>query len=448
MALGHRRRERQLEAFVAASDLPKSPGHPFYTALNRLLAANDFDAFVEKLCASYYAETMGRPGVPPGVFFRMLFVGYFEGLKSHRLISWRCSDSRSIGEFLGLSPTDPVPNHSCVSKTQKRLPKEVYDEVFRFILRVAARKGLLWGEAIGIDSTTIEANASMRSIVRKDSGKGWKDYTKKLAKKAGLDDPADDELRQFDRTRPEKKVSNDDWENPNDPDAKITRMKDGTTRMAYKAEHAVDLDTDIVVAATVHPGNAPDTQTIIDTAIDAAVNAEQAGVENDLQAIVADKGYHSTKVVTLATNLGMRAYIPERASQNQRRWADKDPAEQRAVYNARRRTQSNRGKQLSRLRSELTERSFAHVCDTGGARRTWLRGLASVAKRHLMMVAARNLSTIMRAIIGIGGPRSLQGLRAMLQTAWTHFDRLLSALDRLVAALVAPMAQRSRAIGG
>jgi len=288
----------------------------------------------------------------------------------------------------------------------------------------------------------------MRSIVRKDSGKGWKDYTKKLAKQAGLEDPTDDELRQFDRTRPGKKVSNDDWENPNDPDATITRMKDGTTRMAYKAEHAVDLDTDIVVAATVHPGNAPDTQTIIDTAIDAAVNAEQAGVENGLQAIVADKGYHSTKVVSLAADLGMRAYIPERASPNQRRWTDKDPAEQRAVYNARRRTQSERGKQLSRRRSELTERSFAHVCNTGGARRTWLRGLTSVTKRHLMMVAARNLSTIMRAIIGIGGPRSLQGLRALLQTAWIHFERFLSALDRLVAALVAPMAPWSRAIGG
>jgi hypothetical protein len=341
-----------------------------------------------------------------------------------------------------------VPNHSCVSKTHKRLPEEVFNEVFRFILSVAAHKGLLWGKAIGIDSTTIQANASMRSIVRKDSGKGWNDYTKKLAKQAGLEDPTDDELRQFDRNRPGKKVSNEDWENPNDPDATITRMKDGTTRMAYKAEHAVDLDTDIVVAATVHPGNAPDTQTIIDTAIDAAVNAEQAGVENDLQAIVADKGYHSTKVVTLATDLGMRAYIPERASPNQRRWADKAPADQRAVYNARRRTQSNRGKQLSRLRSELTERSFAHVCDTGGARRTWLRGLASVAKRHLMMVAARNLSTIMRMIFGIGGPRSLQGLRALLQTAWTHFERLLSALDRLVASLVAPMAPWSRAIGG
>jgi len=302
--------------------------------------------------------------VPPGVFFRMFFVGSIEGLKSHRSISWRCTDSRSLGDFLGLGPTDPVPNHSCVSKTHKRLPEEVFNEVFRFILSVAAHKGLLWGKAIGIDSTTIQANASMARKVRKDSGKGWKDSTKKLAKQAGLEDPTDDELRQFDRTRPGKKVSNDDWENPNDPDATITRMKDGTT------------------------------------------------------------------------------------SPNLRRWTDKDPAEQRAVYNARRRTQSERGKQLSRLRSELTERSFAHVCNTGGARRTWLRGLASVTKRHLMMVAARNLSTIMRMIIGIGVPRSLQGLRALLQTAWIHFERLLSALDRLVAALVAPMAPWSRAIGG
>jgi transposase len=195
MALGKRRRERQLEAFVVASDLPKSPGHPFSTVLNRLLAEHGFDPMVEKVCAPSYAETMERPGVPPGVFFRMLVVGSIEGLVSHRAISWRCSDSRSLGEFLGLAPTDPVPNHSCVSKTHKRLPKEVFDEVFRFILRVAARKGLLSPEAIGIDSTTIQANASMRSIVRKDSGKGWKDYTKKLAKKAGLDDPTDDELR-------------------------------------------------------------------------------------------------------------------------------------------------------------------------------------------------------------------------------------------------------------
>jgi transposase len=388
---------------------------------------------------------MRRPGVPPGVFFRMLFVGYFEGLASHRSISWRGSDSRSLGEFLGLAPTDPVPNHSCVSKTHKRLPKEVFDEVFRFILRVAARKGLLSPEAIGVDSTTIQAIASMRSIVRKDSGKGWKDYTKKLAKKAGLDDPTDDELRQFDRSRWGKTVSNDDGENPHDPDATITRMKNGTTRLAYKAEHAVDLDTDIVVSATVHTGSAPDTATIIDTAIDAVVNAEQAGAEEEVQAIVADKGYHSTSVVTLAADLGMRTYIPARASPHRRRWTDKDPREKQAVYATRRRAKSQRGKRLCRLRSELVERSFAHACDTGGARRTWLRGLTSVTKRHLMMVAARNLSTIMRVIVGFGGPRGLQGPCALLQLAWTHIWQLLSAFERRVMSVIAYVARCSMA---
>ena len=432
MALGKRKRERQLEAFVTASDLPRSPGHPFYTALNRLLAENGFDSFVEALCAPFYAGVMGRPSIPPGVFFRMTFVGYFEGLPSHRSIAWRCADSRSLAEFLGLGPADETPDHSSISKTHKRLTKEVFDEVFQFILRVAARKGLLWGEKLGIDSTTIQANASMKSIVRKDSGKGWKDYTKKLAKKAGLEDPTDAELRQFDKKRPGKKVSNDDWESPSDPDARITRMKNGTTRLAYKAEHAVDLESDLIVSATVHPGNAADTATVIDTAIDAAVNLGEAGCENEVEAIVADKGYHSTKVVLQAAEFGMQAYIPERASPAQRRWAGKDPAEKKAVYAARRRTKSEHGKLLSRTRSELVERSFAHVCDTGGARRTWLRGLTSVTKRHLMVAAARNLSTIMRVICGIGSPRTLQGLRALLQLAWIHFGRLMSALEHLL----------------
>ena len=448
MALGKRKRERQLEAFVTASDLPQSPGHPFYTALNRLLAENDFDSFVETLCAPFYAGVMGRPSIPPGVFFRMTFVGYFEGLPSHRSIAWRCADSRSLAEFLGLGPADETPDHSSISKTHKRLPKEVFDEVFRFILRVAARKGLLWGENLGIDSTTIQANASMKSIVRKDSGKGWKDYTKKLAKKAGIDDPTDDELRQFDRNRPGKKVSNEDWENPNDPDARITRMKDGTTRMAYKAEHAVDLDSDLIVSATVHPGNAADTATVVDTAMDAAANLEEAGCENDVKAIIADKGYHSTKVVLEAAEFGMQAYIPERASPKQRRWTGKDPREKRAVYAARRRTASEHGKLLSRTRSELVERSFAHVCDTGGARRTWLRGLQSVTKRHLIVAAARNLSTIMRVLCGIGSPRGLQGLRAILQLAWTHLGRLVSAWERLVMTLAGYGAHRFTAIGG
>jgi transposase len=287
----------------------------------------------------------------------------------------------------------------------------VFDEVFRFILRVAARKGLLWGEKLGIDSTTIQANASMKSIVRKDSGKGWKDYTKKLAKKAGLDEPTDAELRQFDKTRPGKKVSNDDWENPNAPDARITRMKNGTTRMAYKAEHAVDLESDLIVSATVHPGNAADTATVIDAAIDAALNLKEAGCENEAEAIVADKGYHSTNVVMQAAEFGMKAYVPERASPARRRWVGNDPSEKKVVH---------------------------------AARRTRLRGLQSVTKRHLMVAAVRNLSTIMRMICGIGSPRALQGIRSLPQLAWTHFGRLVSALENLLDRAVAYSAATAR----
>ena len=206
-------------------------------------------------------------------------------------------------------------------------------------------------------------------------------------------------------------------------------MKNGTTRMAYKEEHAVDLESDLIVSATVHPGNAADTATAIDTAIDAAVNLEEAGCESDVEAIIADKGYQWTKVMTLAAELRMQTYIPERMGPTQRRSAEKDPAEKKVVYAARRRTKSKHGKLLSRTRSELVERSFAHVCDTGAARSTWLRGLQSVTKRHLMKAAARNLSTIMRAICGIGLPRALQG-SALLQLAWTHFGRLISALER------------------
>jgi hypothetical protein len=240
---------------------------------------------------------MGRPSIPPGVYCRMPFVRHFDGLPSYRSITWRCADSRSLAEFLGLCPADETPDHSSINKTHNRLPKEVFDEVFQFILRSAARKGQLWGEKLGIDSTTIQTNDSMKSIVRKDSGKGWKDCTKKLANKAGLDDP---ELRHFDKKRRGKNVSNDDWENPNDPDARSTQMKNSTTRTAYKAEQAVDLENAPIVSAAVHPGNAADTATVIETAIDTAVNLEARGCENEVEAIVADKGYHSTKVLMLA----------------------------------------------------------------------------------------------------------------------------------------------------
>jgi transposase len=407
MALGKRKRQQQ-EAWVATCDLPQSPGHPFYQKLNRLLADAKFDDYVEELCRLYYADGVGRPGIPPGVYFRMLLVGYFEGLNSQRAIAWRCSDSRSLQRFLGYSITDPTPEHSSLTVIRQRLPLAVHEHVFAKVLQIAQDKKLLHGKTTAVDSTFIEAEAAMKSIVRRDNGDGWKAYVKELAIESGMENPTDEDLRKFDRKRKGKKVSNDEWCNPNDPDARIAKMKDGRTHLAYKTEHAVDLESDLVLAAPVYHADESDTQTLAHTLAMAQANLILASSDEEIKDAVADKGYHSNETVTWCQSLGIRTYIPERESRHGRRWTDKPEAEKSAVYGNRRRVRGKRGKALGRLRSEYTERSFAHTCTTGGARRSRLRGVIDVAKRYLMYVAGRNLGVIMRAIFGIGTPRGLQ----------------------------------------
>jgi len=425
MALGKRKREEQA-MWVATTELPKSPGHPFYQMLNAVLAEAAFDPWVEKLCAPYYADGVGRPSIPPGVYFRMVFVGYFEGLASQRGIAWRCSDSRSLQEFLGLAATDRTPDHSSLSRVHGRLPLQVHAEVFRFVLGIAAQKKLLHGKTVAVDSTTLEANAAMKAIERKDSGEDWQEYLKRLGQEAGLENPTAEELRRWDRQRKGKKVSNDEWTSPTDPDSRITKMKDGTTHLAYKAEHVVDLDTDFVLAATVHGGDAADTQTLVDSVMEAQANLDTAhGVRREEEAsadaaspqpireVAADKGYHDDGTLAECQALELRTYIPEQRRQHHRRWTDKPLGYQEAVYANRRRVRGERSKRLQRLRSEKTERTFAHVCETGGGRRCWLRGLAKVTKRYLLQVAARNLGLILRKLFGIGTARSLQGSVAL-----------------------------------
>jgi transposase len=407
MALGKRKRQQQ-EAWVATCDLPQSPGHPFYEKLNRVLAEAKFDDHVEALCRPYYADGVGRPGIPPGVYFRMLLVGYFEGLDSQRAIAWRCSDSRSLQRFLGHSITDPTPEHSSLTVIRQRLPLVIHEHVFAKVLRIAEDKKLLHGKTTAVDSTLIEAEAAMKSIVRRDSGDDWKEYVRKLAAEEGIENPTDEDLRKFDKKRKGKKVSNDQWHNPYDPDARIAKMKDGRTHLAYKTEHAVDLVSDLVLAAGVYHADESDTQTLVQTLAMAQANLMLAGSDEGIKDAVADKGYHSNETVAWCQSLGIRTYIPERESRHGRRWTDKPAEEKSAVYGNRRRVRGKRGKALGRLRSEYTERSFAHTCETGGARRSRLRGLINVAKRYLMYVAARNLGVIMRAIFGIGTPRTLQ----------------------------------------
>lgn len=434
MALG-RRGPRNGSLFIATSDLPRSAGHPFYRALNRLLSEAAFDKQVETLCESYYADKQGRPSIPPGVYFRMLFVGYFEGIDSQRGIAWRCADSLALREFLGIGLTGSSPDHSSLTVIRKRLPTELHESVFALVLGIARDKKLLEGKTLGVDATLLEANAAMKSIVRKDTKEDWKAYLTRLAKEAGIDDPTDDDLRRFDRNRgSKKKVSNEEWESKTDPSSRIMKMKDGRTHLSYKAEHAVDLESELIVAATIQPGNRGDTESLATTIAEAQVML--ATIEHDvvIEEVVADKGYHSVEALTNCAREGLRTYVPIKKRRRKWRWVDKTDAEKRAVLGNDRRVRGERGKKLQRKRSERVERSFAHVCRTGGARRSWITGFTEVAKRYLMTVAAHNLGRILLSLFGIGKPKGLQAGMAAFVAALAHliwiFTRQVVALAR------------------
>jgi transposase len=415
MAMG-KRRQRQEALFVMADGLPKSAGHPFYQALNRLLAEADFDRWIERRCQQYYEqeEKRGQPSIPPGVYFRMLLVGYFEGIDSQRGIAWRCADSLSLRQFLGIPLDEATPDPKTLSNTRRRLPKEVFDEVFQFVLSIAAEKKLLCGKTVGVDSTLLEANAAMKSIVRRDTGEDWREFVTRLMREEGAieadHEPTDDEIRRFDKQRKNKKVSNDEWVSPSDPASRITQMKDGRTHLAYKAEHVVDLNSDMILAAEIYPADHADTQTMVDSVLEAVENVQQADCEIEIEEIVADKGYHAAETIELADDLNFRTYIPERKKQHRSRWTDKPAEFRRAVYANRRRLKRAKSRQLQRWRSERCERTFAHVCDTGGMRRSWLKQVVNVSKRYLIAAAAHNLGRILRKLFGVGKPRTLQDL--------------------------------------
>jgi transposase len=359
----------------------------------------------------------------------MLFVGYFEGIDSQRGIAWRCSDSLSLRAFLGLDLNERCPDHSSLTKIRQRLPLEVHEQVFLFVLEAASRQGLLRGRTVAVDATTLEANAAMKTIVRKDTGEDWKEYLRRLAEEAGMEDPTDDELRRFDRKRKGKKSSNKQWESPSDADSRIMKMKDGRTHLAYKAEHVVDLDTELILEANVYHATDADGETILTSVDRAQANVDLVDGETDIEEAVADKGYHKAETLSeLIDERGVRTYIPEPDRKHRRTWKGKSPKHQAAVYANRRRVRGDRSKRLQKVRSEYVERSFAHVCETGGARRTWLRGLENVRKRYIVHVAARNLGLMLRKLFGVGTPRGLQGLRGLAVSA--HFA--MKAFSRLL----------------
>ena len=420
--MGKRNRgPRQSTIWIASNDLPRAAAHPFYESLNRILDKAGFDTHVETLCAPYYAAVMGRPSLAPGRYFRLLMVGYFEGLDSERAIAWRTADSFALRRFLDLELPEAPPDHSTISRTRRLIDLETHQAVFTSILKRLAEAGLVRGKTIGIDATTLEANAALRSIVRRDTGESYQEFLTQLAQASGIETPTREELARLDRKR-KNKGSNDDWTHPHDPDAKITKMKDGRTHLAHKAEHAVDLQTGAVVAVTVQDADEGDTTTSIETLTQAAEQIEAVVGDSDgPKEFVGDKGYHSNQVLVALEAVGLRSYIAE-PDRGPRQWKD-NPEARHAVYGNRRRIRGARGKRLLRQRGELLERPFAHLYETGRMRCVHLRGHHNILKRILLHAAALNLGLLMRTLFGVGTPRSLQGRVAAIFIAVYSFLR-------------------------
>lgn len=428
MALGHRPEQRQGDIWIATERLAPAPAHPFYQKLNQILSAGGFDPFCATACQKFYAQKLGRPSIPPGVYFRMLLLGYFEKLDSEREISWRCADSLALRAFLGYRVDQGTPDHSSLSRTRNRIDLETHQAVFDWVLKRLTEQGLLKGQTLGIDASTLEADAALKSIVRRDNGQSYREFLIELAQASGIETPTAEQLAKFDRQRKNKSASNDDWFNPNDPEAKITKMKDGRTHLAYKNEHAVDLDTGAIVAAEIHLANEGDTTTMWGTLEKAAEslqevredkqvveNCQASGVadpsELHIEATVQDKGYHSAQTLVNLEELDIRGYIAE-PDRGRQRWTPADPREQeferqaqRAVYRNRRRRRGAHSKRLHRRRGEYVERTFEHVLDDGGMRRVWLKGREKIAKRYLIHTAGFNLGLLMRKLTGYGTPR-------------------------------------------
>ena len=414
MAMGTRKmRERQPDLWYGG-ELPTAPGHPFYKRLNEVLDNAQFDTFCETTCANFYHHKLGRPSLPPGQYFRIMMIGFFEGLDSERGIAWRLADSLTLRQFLSIALDEKTPDHVTISRTRRLIDGETHQNIFSWVLERLAQAGLIKGKTIGVDSTTLEANAAMKSIVRRDTGESYMTYLKRLAEAEGIDAKDAAALLRMDRKR-KKKSSNEDWQSPVDGDAEITKLKDGRTALAYKAENAVDTETGAIVAVTTNSGAAGDTTTVIETVIEAGLAVADLIAEKTpeskyevhpegVQEVVADKGYHSNDVLVGMAELEVRSYIAE-PDRGPRKWDGKE-AEKAAVYGNRRRITGVRGKRLQRQRGERIERNFAHQFDTGGLDRLWVRGLENVHKKCLIQAAACNLALLLRSTYGSGKPRA------------------------------------------
>jgi transposase len=411
-----KKKEPQPTLWLPTSEIVQTPANAFFDRLDQVLADAGFHDRVREICKPYYTEGgPGRIGTDPVVYFKMLMVGFFEGIGSERAIAARCADSLSIRHFLRYELTEATPNHSTLSRIRQRLPEEVYQQVFAIVLGALSKYKLVKGKRVGMDASIVEANASMRSLQQRLTKTAYTEYVKQLAEAAGVDSSDDAAVRRFDKNR-KKKVSNDDWENPHDPEAKIGRTKHGQTRMVYKPEHVVDLDTGAILDAKVQPGNHGDTEDLCNRLIDAEERMNEAiGLEKDndtILVVAADKGYHKTSELVELHRVNFKTVIPEREG---KRRSDLGKEEKAALRGARRSVEAKYGKELGRRRSELVERSFQHTLDCGGARKTTLRGQTNINKRYLIQAACTNLSLMMRTLFGIGTPKqALAAARALV----------------------------------
>ena len=449
MAMGRTGGRGQEDLWIATQELARAPGHVFYEKLNEVLAAHGFDRFVEGLCSPFYAKKMGRPSLAPGVYFRMLLVGYFEGIESERGIAWRCADSLSLRGFLGYPLDSMTPDHSTVSRTRRLIDEQTHREVFTFVLKMLGKDGLIRGKTIGVDASTLEANAALRSIVRRDTGEGYEEYLKGLARASGIEEPTRGALAKLDKKR-KKKGSNAEWRHPWDPEARITKMKDGRTHLAHVVEHAVDLEGGAIVGLTVQGADQGDTTTMYGTILEASEQMSSLSEdsetaekidENWLREVILDKGYHSNATLVDLEEMEIRGYVSE-PNRGPRRWKTKKEEKSRerdAVYANRRRVRGGRGKRLLKKRGELLERPFAHYLETGGMRRLYLCGQSNILKRLIVHVSGFNLALLMRGLLGRGTPRGLRDLLrrcSLLLRALRRSGHHLFGFARSWAALV------------
>ena len=421
------------ELFIAYSELVRPATTPFYAKLDQTLDSFDFGGQARSLCAPAYSVTgRGRPGIDPVVYFKMLMVGFFEDIASERGIAERCSDSISIRAFLGYDLTETTPDHSTLSVIRQRLGREVYDQVFLLILRALDQHGLLKGKHLGIDASVIEANAALKSLINRNTEEAYWAYVQRLASENGIDPGNADAVRQFDRKRP-KKMSNEEWVNPHDPDAKIGLTKAGATDMIYKPEHTVDLDTGAIVHAEVRLGHEADQKDLSLHVLQAQANINQAreAAADDLtvQRATADKGYHAVAEMKQLQAEGIRTVISDPVKNRNLEQLDQEEAQ--VVRNAKRSAGSKSGKALLRRRGMHLERSFAHILDAGGARRTTLRGLENLNKRFKVSAAIYNLSQLMRKIFGVGTPKQLAAMGKALFLVWRTILVVVCGLLRM-----------------